>query len=181
MGKVVLKMIISVDGFVATKSGEIDWIYANFGDDYEEWEVAGLWQANVHIIGGKAAQVMAPHWMTSEEQYAPPMNETPKVIFSKTLERIDWHNARIERGDMATEVARLKAKTDKDVLAHGGADFAQSLTKLGLVDEYRLLVHPVALGEGMPFFPPVAEPLGLKTVEARLFKSGVVLHVYHPA
>jgi dihydrofolate reductase len=79
---------------------------------------------------------------------------------------------------LAEEVARLKHEPGKDILAHGGAAFAQSLVRLGLVDEYRLLVHPVALGRGLPLFSAIATPLDLELVDLKRFSGGAVAHVY---
>ena len=81
---------------------------------------------------------------------------------------------------MAEEIGRLKREPGKDILAHGGATFAQSLVRLGLVDEYRLLVHPTALGRGLPLFSTVAAPIDLTLVEAKAFPRGAVAHVYRP-
>ncbi len=100
-----------------------------------------------------------------------PSGSEPGVIES-------WSTARVATGDLAEEVARLKQEPGKDVLAHGGATFAQSLVRLGLVDEYRLLVHPVALGRGLPLFSGLAAPIDLDVVEVKSFRGGAVAHVY---
>jgi dihydrofolate reductase len=78
------------------------------------------------------------------------MNEIPKVVFSRTLAHADWRDSRIARGDLAEEITALQREPGKDMLAWGGAEFAQSLSRLGLVDEYRLILQPVALGQGLP-------------------------------
>jgi dihydrofolate reductase len=101
-------------------------------------------------MGRTTYEEMAEFWPTSDDAYAAPMNEIPKVVFSKTLEHAVWRESRIARGDLTHEIAQLKRETGKDLIAWGGAAFAQSLTRLGLVDEYRLVLQPVALGEGKP-------------------------------
>jgi dihydrofolate reductase len=108
------------------------------------------------------------------------MNTIPKVVFSKTLERADWDQTRIARGDLAKEIARLKQEGDKDMLAWGGAAFAQSLSNAGLVDEYRLILEPVALGDGLPLFKGLHRPLHLELIDARTYATGAALHVYRP-
>ena len=178
MRKLVLQMQVSLDGFVGLPDGGLDWVFPNLDAEYEEWGVDALWQAGVHLMGGMTGRDMVAHWPTSDEPYAPPMNEIPKVIFSRTLEDVDWAGARVERGDLVEEVNRLKSEPGKEILAHGGSRFAQALSQHGLIDEYRLIIHPVALGHGLPLFPERPEPLNLNLVESRTFGTGVAVHVY---
>jgi riboflavin biosynthesis pyrimidine reductase len=89
-----------------------------------------------------------------------------------------WAGATVASGDLVEEITRLKQQAGKDIVAHGGARFAQSLVRLGLVDEYQLLVHPVALGVGLPLFSGLDKPIELKLVSTSLFSRGVVAHVY---
>jgi dihydrofolate reductase len=124
---------------------------------------------------------MAGHWPTSTEPAAAPMNDIPKVVFSKSLERADWQDTRIARGELAAEATRLKEEPGGDIVAHGGASFVQALVRSGLVDEFRFVVHPCALGEGLPVFEDLAEPLNLRLVEATPFPSGALGLVYQPA
>jgi dihydrofolate reductase len=167
----VLKMDVSLDGFVATRSGDVSWIFETFDDDLRAWIVGGLWRAGTHVMGRATYEGMAAHWPTSTEPYAAPMNEIPKVVFSRTLEDPSWGPTRVARGDLAEEVARLKAEPGDEILAHGGARFAQSLTRLGLVDQLRLIVHPVALGAGLSLF---GTPMHLDVAETMTFDTGVV-------
>ena len=122
---------------------------------------------------------MAGYWPSSTADYAQPMNEIPKVVFSRTLDDEDagWPESRVARGELAEEIDRLRRETDKDVVAYGGAAFAQSLVRLGLVDEYRLVTHPVAVGEGVRLFKDLPAPIRLRQVETRPFESATV-HVY---
>jgi dihydrofolate reductase len=92
-----------------------------------------------------------------------------------------WTDSRVVGGDLAVEIARLKEEPGKEILAHGGARFAQSLVKLGLIDEYRLLIHPVALGRGLPLFGALSKPIDLKLVSTTAFGGGTVANVYRPA
>ena len=140
--------------------------------------LAGLWDAGTHLMGRGAYDDMAPHWPTSTDIYAPPMNEIPKVVFSSTLTDPAWADTRVVSGDLATEIARLKAEDGGPLLLHGGASFARALAGLGLIDEYRLYVHPVALGDGLPLFGGRAR---LKLVESRTFATGVVASRLVPA
>ncbi|HEU0222239.1 MAG TPA: dihydrofolate reductase family protein, partial [Paracoccaceae bacterium] len=153
---------------------------------------------------------MTAYWPGSAEPFAPPMNEIPKALFSRSgseggattaaleeaLRRRDaqglgapepppgaesWAAARVLRGALAEEIARLKAEEGKPILAHGGARFGQSLVASGLVDEYRLLVHPVALGSGLPLFSALDRPLRLRLVSTARFACGTVANAFVPA
>ncbi len=104
--------------------------------------------AGLHIMGRATYEEMAEVWPTSESDYAPPMNEIPKVVFSKTLERAEWADSRIARGDLAAEIDELKREPGKHMIVHGGASFVQSLSRLGLVDEYRLSFNRWHWGTG---------------------------------
>jgi dihydrofolate reductase len=131
-------------------------------------------------MGRVTYEEMAATWPTSQSDYARPMNEIPKVVFSKTLERADWPETRIARGDLSEEIARLKREPGNDLIAYGGATFAQALSRHGLVDEYRLMIQPAALGAGLPLFKDLAAPLHLELVEATTYSTGVAIHVYRP-
>jgi dihydrofolate reductase len=108
------------------------------------------------------------------------MNNLPKVVFSKTLPAAGWADTRIARGDLTAEIAALKSEPGGDIMAHGGATFVQALSGAGLIDEYRLVILPVALGHGLPLFKDLERPLRLDLAEAKSFPDGTVIHVYRP-
>jgi dihydrofolate reductase len=184
MSKLVLQMQMTVDGFVGGPKGEIDWVFKTLDDAVTTWIVERLWQASVHIMGSRTFNDMAAHWPSSTEPYAAPMNQIPKVVFSrKGAPSIaeGWARSRVASGALADEITRLKRESGKEILAHGGAQFARSLAQSGLVDEYRLLVHPVALGSGLALFSGLAKPLDLNLVSTTPFGAGTVAQVYRPA
>ncbi|HMI93277.1 MAG TPA: dihydrofolate reductase family protein [Polyangiales bacterium] len=213
MRQLILKMSVSVDGFVGTADGGLDWIFKTMDDGATAWTMESLAQAGVHIMGSRTFHDMAAHWPRSTEPYAAPMNDIPKLVFSKNGsngrsgettralrdaaqvreergERLapvsseserSWNDAKVLSGDLSEEIGRLKQESGKDILAHGGARFAQSLVKHGLVDEYRLLVHPVALGTGLPLFSSLPERSELRLLQATRFPRGAVAHVYRAA
>lgn len=129
-------------------------------------------------MGRATYEEMAAFWPSADSTYAPVMNEIPKVVFSKTIKRAEWPESRIARGDLAAEIAGLKREPGGELVAYGGAALAQSLARLGLVDEYRLVLHPVALGHGLPLFKDLPAPLHLHLIEARAFATGAAIHVY---
>ena len=176
----VLKMEVSLDGFMAGPEGELDWIFESWDDELTAWEVETLWQAGLHVMGGVTYADMAAHWSTSPDPIAVPMNEVRKAVFSKTLTETPWGETRVLRGDLTEELQGLETEPGKVILAHGGVRFAQALVASGLVDEYRLSIHPVALGKGQSLFTSLADRLRLALVGARTFPSGVAAHVYRP-
>jgi dihydrofolate reductase len=191
MRKLVLQMQISVDGFVAGPNGELDWVFKSTDETTAAWIVERLWQAGVHIMGRRTFEDMASHWPTSSEPYAAPMNEIPKVVFTeKGFARSQqagpanagsWEEATVVRGHLENGIVGLKQQSGKEILAHGGAGFAQALAILDLVDEYRLIVHPVALGRGLPLFSQLSKPLDLELLSSTVFESGSVAQVYSRA
>jgi dihydrofolate reductase len=152
MRRLVLQIGVSLDGLVARpgRHGAGGWGLPPEDPALKERKLEWLRDAGLHVMGRNTYEEMAEFWPTSDDAYAAPMNELPKVVFSGTLERAEWADSRIARGDLAEEIAELKREPGKDVIAWGGAAFAQSLTRLGLIDEYRLVLHPVALGDGLP-------------------------------
>jgi dihydrofolate reductase len=132
-------------------------------------------------MGRATYQEMAAFWPFSDDEYAAPMNDIPKVVFSTTLTQADWPQSTIASGDLADEIDVLKRQSGKDMIAWGGAAFAQSLSRLRLVDEYRLVLQPVALGDGLPLFAGLSAPFVLDLIEARAYADGSVLHIYRPA
>ncbi len=144
------------------------------------WKVASLGQVGTHIMGRVTYEQMARHWPTATGEYAEFMNTLPKVVFSKTLSSASWTGSRIAHGDLAEEMAALKNEPGGEIMAHGGAAFVQALSRLGLIDEYRLVILPVALGNGLPLFKDLDKPLRLHLAEATSFPDGTVIHVYQP-
>jgi dihydrofolate reductase len=182
MKRVVLQMGVTLDGYVAGPGDEGDWGLPAEHPDVRAWKVASLRQVGTHIMGRVTYEQMAAHWPTAAGDYATFMNNLPKVVFSKTLPAAGWAGSRIARGDLTDEIAALKNEPGGDIImAHGGAAFVQALSRLGLIDEYRLVILPVALGNGLPLFKDLAKPLRVDLAEAKSFPDGTVIHVYQPA
>jgi dihydrofolate reductase len=171
---------MSLDGFVTSPDGTHDWMFEFFGDDSGEWNRRALDEAGVHAMGRRSYEIMGPHWAASEGPIATAMNEKPKAVFSRTLEKADWGPAEIF-GDLEAGIADLKARDDGGtVLAHGGPDFAKSLTRLGLVDEYQLTTVPIAIGAGHSPFAELTGHLKLEVVEEQRFQSGALAQILVP-
>jgi dihydrofolate reductase len=173
-------MGVSIDGYVATLDGAHDWGYDGEDPATKQWKLDSVWGAGAHLMGRQTYEDMAAVWPASSSDYAAPMNEIPKVVFSKTLERAEWPESQIAAGELAGEVAKLRGEEGGYLLAHGGAKFAQALSRERLVDEYRLVIHPAALGDGLPLFKNLRSRLALELVEAHTYSTGAAIHVYRP-
>jgi len=174
-------MVMSLDGFATGPDGTHEWMFEWFGDDSSERSLRALEEAGVHAMGRRSYEIMGPHWAASEGPIATAMNEKPKAVFSHTLEKAEWGPAEIFGGDLSAEIADLKARDDEGtVLVHGGPDFAKSLTRLGLIDEYQLSTVPIAIGAGHSPFAELDEHLVLEVVEAERFRSGALAQTLVP-
>ncbi|HUI61675.1 MAG TPA: dihydrofolate reductase family protein [Steroidobacteraceae bacterium] len=212
MRELILKMSISIDGFVGSPDGGIKWIFDTHDDQAAAWTVRTIWDASLHVMGARTFHDMAAYWPTSTEVFAPPMNQIPKAVFSRQGASIlpgtthttaalrdaranarreppgvlqpgadSWAQAYVATGDLNEEIAKLKARDGKPIIAHGGASFARSLVASGAVDQYVLLVHPVALGKGLPLFTGLPAPKILKLVSSTTFPRGAVAQIYRSA
>jgi dihydrofolate reductase len=181
MRPVVLQIGVTLDGFVHGAKGYEHWGLRPEEDEVVAWKVASLREAGTHIMGRATYEAMAAVWPTTTGVYADLMNEIPKVVFSSTLTRADWAESRIASGDLAEDIDRLKREPGGVILAHGGATFVDSLIRERLIDEYRLVIHPVVIGHGTGLFSALREPLRLDLIEARTFPSGTAIHVHRPA
>jgi dihydrofolate reductase len=178
MRNVIYSLSVSLDGFMAGRNGEIDWSAPD--EERHRFHNEQTRELGAHLCGRRLYEEMV-YWETAHENPSAPEHvvefariwqQLPKIVFSKTLEKVEG-NATLVRDGVAEEVARLKAQPGKD-LAVGGAGLAADLTRLGLVDEYRLFVAPVVLGGGTPYFPPLDERIELELLETRTFGSRVV-------
>lgn len=178
MRDVILLMGSSIDGYVSGgPGGDIGGGRPEHGDVTTR-KLAWATGAGVHAMGRGTYEEMAAFWPTSTDAYAGPMNEVPKVVFSSTLTRADWPTTTIAAGDLADEVARLKDEPGGEIIVWGGYRFAQSLTRADLVDEYRLITRPVALGSGEPMFKDLPVERRLELVEVTGYPDGTVISVY---
>jgi dihydrofolate reductase len=179
MGKLIYLMNVSLDGFVETPDHSLDWAIVD--DELHAWFNDQMRELDASLYGRRLYEVMADYWPTAESDpaatesmrdFARIWNPMPKIVFSTSLTSVDF-NSRLVTGDVGEELAKLKAEFDGN-LDVGGPTLAAEFVRRGLVDEYRLVVHPVVLGAGTPFFPRLARPIGLRLIETRTFASGVV-------
>jgi len=176
MGKVVLSINMSVDGYVADSTGDIGWLFKHLGPQAHGVVMESLHNTDTLVLGRVNYELMAPVWPGQSNPLADLMNSLPKLVFSNTLKDVDWVNTRLAKGDPTEELTLLKEQTDKDIRLLGGPGIAQSLTKLGLIDRYELLTVPEVVGSGgLPLFK---ERISLKLDEVRNLDSSCVMQVY---
>ncbi|HET7000663.1 MAG TPA: dihydrofolate reductase family protein [Puia sp.] len=190
MRKLMMKMSMSADGFVGGPHGENDWVFKSSDESSKEWSVGQTREAGMIIMGRKSFEMLANYWPTASGPFAAPMNEIPKAVFSKngyagfvppsnpSAAEASWAGARVFNGDLAEGIRELKAGQGNPIVAIGGAGFMRSLIATGLIDEYVLAIHPVALGAGLPIFTGLEIPLYLKLNDVKTFPGGIAVHHY---
>ena len=179
MGKLIYSLNVSLDGFVETPDHGLDWALVD--EELHTWFNDQARAVDAFLYGRRLYELMAAYWPTAESdpsaspsmlEFARIWRPKPKVVFSTTLETVGW-NGRVVDGDVSDELARLRQEFDGD-LDVGGPTLASAFIERGLVDEYRLVVHPVILGAGTRFFPGLDRLIGLRLVDTRTFESGAV-------
>jgi class 3 adenylate cyclase/dihydrofolate reductase len=189
LGRLILSEFVTLDGIIEApgleehQAGRNAWALKGMGEDAEEHNLAQSMSASAYLLGRRTYQIWAAFWPTAggDAEFAERMNSVPKYVVSRTLERADWNNTAIIRGELATEIPRLKGEIDGEILVHGSTDLVADLLHLELVDELRLMVFPVILGSGKRLFRDAAEIRHMRLVESRTFSTGVVLLRYVPA
>lgn len=188
MGKLVVSEFISVDGVVEDPGGaegtaQGGWSFRHPAPDSEAYKFDELMASDVLLLGRVTYEAFAAAWPAMEEttgEFGKRMNSMPKVVVSTTLTDATWRNSTIVSADVPSRVAELKARYDGDVLVAGSATLVQTLREHGLVDEYRLMIHPVLLGGGKRLFPDGSVPSDLELAETRSVGPNVIVLTYRP-
>jgi dihydrofolate reductase len=184
MRKLKLQVQMTLDGFIAGINGEMDWITWNWDEELKNYVIELTETIDCILLGRVLAQGFIPHWsakaanLETAEFFDHKMNDTPKVVFSKTLETIEWENTILASGDFVEEITNLKQQNGKDMIVYGGANFVANLIRFNLIDEYHLFVNPTAIGNGMSIFKNLEEKLKLNLVKSTAFECGIVVLCY---
>lgn len=194
MRKLKLQVQMTVDGYVADPDGKTDWQVWNWGDDWN-WDdelkkdFKEIFDSVDCILLSRkmAKEGFISHWAEAAEDpndprfaYAKKINETHKVVFTKTLERSEWENIDLAKGDLAKEVNLLKTQEGKDIIVYGGATFVSALIKAKVIDEFQLFVNPTAIGSGMTIFRELENRLDFTLVKSKSYECGIVGLFYEP-
>ena len=187
MRKLKLQMQLTVDGFVAGSSHEMDWIKYPWTDDISDYVTAITDPVDTILLGKNLAQGFIPHWENvakdpnnADYESGVKFSETPKIVFTKTLDASVWNNTVLAKGDLVTEVNALKNQTGGDMIAYGGGKFVSALIQHNLIDEYHLFINPTAIGAGISIFQALQQYLYLELAECKKFDCGVALMKYLP-
>lgn len=183
MRKLIFALSQSLDGYIESAAGSLDWsiVDEEIHRHFNELE-DGI---DIQLYGRRLYETMAAHWPTADKnpdapdyevEYARIWQSKERIVFSNTLTRVD-ESSRLFSGDITTEIMKLKEQPGKDMVV-GGPTLAATFMRLGLIDEYRVYIHPVILGGGKPMFGPLDNPINLRLVETHTFNSGIVLLKY---
>jgi dihydrofolate reductase len=183
MRKLLISEMVTLDGFFAGPNGEIDW--HNVDAEFNDFAIDQLDHVDTLLFGRVTYELMASYWPTSEALkndsiVAGKMNSLSKVVFSRTLAHAAWNNTRLVKGSLAEEITRLKQQPGLDLVIFGSGSLVSQLTRLGLIDEYRLFVNPVILGRGRSMFAGIEERVHFKLINTKPMRSGNVILFYQP-
>ena len=183
--KLKLQVQMSIDGCIAGPNGEMDWMVGLQDDKINKYVNELTESFDTILLGRKMADVFISYWSDvinkPDDRWhalAKKMIETPKVVFTKTLNKSKWINTDIATGDLTDEIIKLKSREGKDMVVYGGASFDSSLIKLGLIDEFLFFINPVAIGNGMTIFKDLNEIQKFNMIKSLAFDSGEVLLHY---
>ncbi|HTE32123.1 MAG TPA: dihydrofolate reductase family protein [Chryseolinea sp.] len=177
MRKVILSVMVSLDGMIETTNPEEEWFV--WDDEMAEYFNTFFKSLDAFIYGRKAYESMLNYWPAATGKFADIMNNTPKFVFSRTLKKAEW-NSTIISGNIREEMMKIKSQPGKDIALFAGAEIACAFIKEGLIDEFRLIVNPVVLGKGTPLFNDFTTKFLLKFTKAQPFNCGNVILYYQP-
>jgi dihydrofolate reductase len=180
MRKIVAGLFISLDGVVESPD---QWHFPYFNEEMGEAVASQTAASDAMLLGRVTYEEFAGYWSQqgSDVEMADQMNSTPKYVVSTTLESAEWQNTTLIRGNMVEELTRLKQQPGKDIAVVGSGTLVRSLLRENLLDELRLLVHPIVVGQGKRLFPDGTEQIPLQLVDAKTFSTGVLYLTYQPA
>ncbi len=186
MRKLIVFNSVSLDGYIADRNGDMSWAHADRSD--AEWNafVAGNASGGGQLLFGRITyDLMASYWPTpmarqNDPAVAEGMNRVPKVVFSRTLKEASWSNTKLVNGDLVAEVRKMKQEPGPGMAILGSGSIVAQLAPAGLIDEFQIVMNPVALGAGRTMFEGIKEKLMLKLTRTRAFGNGNVLLCYAP-
>ncbi len=189
MRNIIVSMRVTLDGFIAGPNGEMDWMEEFFDEALANYESELQKTVDTTLFGRVTYQGFESYWPKVPEdptspkgmvEYAQRLNAMRKIVFSKTLSHVAWNNSTLVKEIVPEEIIKMKQEPGRDIAIHGSASIVQTLTNLGLIDTYHLLVYPVVLGSGTPLFQDILHKVMLKLISAETHPSGVVVLSYQP-
>jgi len=188
MRKVILSNSVTLDGFFEGPNKELDWHIVD--EEVKEYAKDLLNNVDALLFGRVTYQLMADYWPAaatnpstpkSDLEIADKMNNLPKIVFSKTLQEVKWNNSRLVKENIAEEISKMKQECGKDMVIFGSGSIVPTFMQHGLIDEYRIIVNPIVLGNGNPLFKCINGKQNLILLNTKVFDSGIVILFYEPA
>jgi dihydrofolate reductase len=185
MRKLLVFNNITLDGYFTDSNNDMSWAHKNADEEWNKFTSENASGGGVLLFGRKTYDLMASFWPTQQAREMMPevaegMNNLPKVVFSRTMEKATWNNTKLVKEGMVGEVRRMKSESGDGMVIMGSGTIVSQLTQARLIDEYQFIVHPLILGSGRTLFEGVKEQLRLKRVNSRTFGNGNVLLTYVP-
>jgi dihydrofolate reductase len=187
MGRIVVTEFMSLDGVVEDPGGAEDFKHSgwsfeiNRGDEGNQFKLDETMSSEALLLGRVTYEGFAKAWPSRDGEFADKFNTMPKYVVSSTLEKPEWNNSTVLKGDVIEEVARLRQEQDGDIVVHGSPQLVQTLLEHDLVDELRLMVFPVVLGSGKRLFGETSDKKTMKLVDSKVVGDGVAILIYGPA
>jgi len=181
MRKIIISEMITLDGYFARSDGELDWFFWN--EEMEKTAIDLISNVDTLLFGRVTYELMASYWPSASAPAENPiivdkMNNLPKIVFSKTLEKIEWKNTKQIKEINKEEILKIKEQPGRNMVIYGSGSLVSVFMNLGLIDEYYIFVNPVVLGRGKPLFKGLNNQENLKLIETKPFSNGVVLLHY---
>jgi dihydrofolate reductase len=185
MRKLIVFNNVTLDGYFTGKNGDLSWAKGNMDAEFNAFVADNAKSGGLLLLGRITYELMMSYWPTPQARENDPvvaerMNNLPKVVFSRTLDKASWSNTKLVKGDLAAEIRQMKKEPGKDMTILGSGSIVSQLAQEGLIDEYQMVVNPVVLGEGRTMFDGIKEKLALKLTKSRTFGNGNVFLRYEP-
>jgi dihydrofolate reductase len=187
MRKLKLQVQMTIDGFIAGKEGEMGWMTYPWTNDLLKYVAELTEPVDCILLGKNLAEGFIPTWkerltdpMGEDPNFIRKMNDTHKVVFTKTLHTSPWENAVVANGHLAEEVNKVKQQEGKDIIVYGGGQFVSSLIKENLIDEFYFFINPAIIGKGMPIFQSISEQINYSLESSQQFDCGIIVLKYVP-
>jgi dihydrofolate reductase len=187
MGRIVVTEFVSLDGVMEAPGGGEGFEHAGWtfeiarGAEGDKFKLEEAFDAEALLLGRVTYEGFAAAWPSMEGEFADKFNGMPKYVVSSTLEKPEWNNSTVLKGEVAEEVSKLRDSSDGDLVVHGSAQLAQTLIEHDLVDELRLMVFPVVLGKGKRLFAGTSAKKRLQLADSKIVGDGVAILIYKPA
>jgi dihydrofolate reductase len=187
VGRIVVTEFVSLDGVMEDPGGAENFRHGGWsfeigrGDEGDKFKLDEVFSSEALLLGRVTYEGFAEAWPSREGEFADKFNTMPKYVVSSTLEKPEWNNSTVLKGDVAEEVAKLRREHDGDIVVHGSARLVQTLIERDLVDELRLMVYPLVLGSGRRLFDETSDKKPLRLVDSKVVGDGVAILIYKPA